>query len=875
MKKHLLIIVALIFGLSNVKAQTIRTVSGTVADSSATTLPGVSVKLRAGADSLATSTDADGKFKFNTSAQKITLTVSGIGYKTQTREFTLANGDVTLQPIIMQYQINILNVVTITAIKPPIIIKQDTVEYNAAAYKVREGSQVEDLLKKLPGVNVDKDGNVEGHGKPITKVRVNGKDYFKGDVQAATQNLPADIVENIQIIDDFGDQANLTGIKTGEPEKILNITIKKNRNKWTQGQATAGAGNDGRYLLRFSGTSFNEGMQIGLIGNLNNNNSNAFNFRGGNGNGGSNANGITTSRSIGLNFRDDLGKKVTLYGNYSFSSRDREATSVSFQQELYRRDTILRNNSSNNNSGGDNHRFDFNLEYKIDTLNYLKVNPEFSYSSNNSLNNSSFTNSFQDSIANNADSVIRGTRLSRNNSTSPSGGINVLYNHRFRKKGRNFSINSGYSYNNNGNQLEDDYITIQDNSPIPLFQQISTNNSTARMYSNLSYTEPIGATTYLELGYNFNRNNNNNTRLNYRVDPETGETTYVDSLSTNYNYQFITNRVSLNLRGVKEKYNYTVGLAAQPTTLEGEFRGNTLTTNTFNWIPTARFVYKFQQRQSFTFNYSGSNNQPNFTQLQPEPDLSNPENRVYGNPNLKPEFINNFSLNYNQFDLKSGNSLFAGLNFNQTNNKIVNNNPRPTLDSTGRLIRETRFVNTDGFYTVNGNYTLSKPFAERKFTVSLNGNLSYNNNITFIEGQRSKNQNYTLTQGVKLRTDIDSIMDTEISTNYTLNSTRFGQQSLIDANIHTWVIGLDGRNFFGKHLILGYNFSKAFNRGYSSSVRANPTLLSAYVEYQFLKRNLANFRFQGFDLFNQNTGLSRTASGNIISESRTNRLGRY
>jgi hypothetical protein len=198
---------------------------------------------------------------------------------------------------------------------------------------VREGSPVEDLLKKLPGVSVDKDGNVTAHGKQVTKVRVNGKDYFNGDVQTATQNLPADIVENIQVIDDYGDQANLTGIKTGDPDKILNITIQKGKRTGKFGQGTVGVGNDDRYLARISANAFKEDEQVSLIGTVNNNNTNSFNLgaggggggRGGRGGGGaagggvSTANGITTNRSLGFNYRNEWGKKITVYGSYSYA----------------------------------------------------------------------------------------------------------------------------------------------------------------------------------------------------------------------------------------------------------------------------------------------------------------------------------------------------------------------------------------------------------------------------------------------------------------------------------------------------------------------------------------------------------------------------
>jgi hypothetical protein len=255
-------------------------VSGTLIDSLGT-VPGMTVKLTSDKDSMVVASDAKGGFSFGAVFSKnFKLTVSGLGYQAFSRRYVMddAKTAIRLDPIKLAVQTNMLGQVNITAAVVPIVVKEDTVEYKAAAYPVRAGSPVEDLLKKLPGVSVDKDGNVTAQGKQITKVRVNGKNYFSGDVQTATQNLPADIVENIQVIDDYGDQANLTGIKTGDPEKILNITVQKGKRTGKFGQGTVGVGNDERYLARVSANAFKEDEQISLIGTINNTNANAFNL---------------------------------------------------------------------------------------------------------------------------------------------------------------------------------------------------------------------------------------------------------------------------------------------------------------------------------------------------------------------------------------------------------------------------------------------------------------------------------------------------------------------------------------------------------------------------------------------------------------------
>ena len=863
-------------------AQQPRDVSGAVTDTLGA-VPGVTIKLISNADSIVTTSDIKGMYRFAAvKAKNFKITVSGLGYQTITRKYTMDadTKPILLAPIKLKIQMNYLGVVNITAVIP-IVIKEDTIQYNAAAYKVREGSQVEDLIKKMPGITVDKDGTVTAHGKQVTKVRVNGKDYFTGDVQTATQNLPADIVDNIQIIDDYGDQANLTGIKTGEPDKILNITIQKGKRTGKFGQATVGAGNDDRYIAKVSANAFKEDRQISAIGTWNNTNTNSFNLgaggsgggrggSGGSGGGGiSTANGVTTNRSAGFNYRDEWGKKITAYGSYSFADRDKLTTSTSQTQNLFQSGAIINNDNSTGRTNNIDHRFGFNIEYRIDTTNYMKISPNFSYNSSNSNNTDVFSNTRKNTL-------ITGNEVALTNSTSPSGGVNVLYNHKFKKKGRNFSINTGVSFSKNTQDLYEQYITQPQDPTTPPYQQIYTNNNSKRANVSLSYIEPVGKSTYLEANYAYNYSNTDNNRLNYRLDPVTQAQTYVDSLSTLYNYQFITNKFGLNIRGISTKYNYTVGLAVQPATLNGESHNFNTSTSTFNYVPTARFIYNFKKNHSLSINYTGTNNQPSFTQLQLQPDFSNPQNRVYGNPDLKPEFNNNISLRYNQFDIASGNSLFTNLSFTSTQNKIVTSTqPLAIAGSVDSTKQETRYLNTDGFYSANGNYAFTKPFANRKYTVTLNGGANFSNNINYSEGQRNQGKNWVFNQGAKLRIDIDSLMDTEISGNYSINTTSYSQSSQISTDAKTWTFGLDGRNYFFNDLVLGYNLTQTINHGFSSTVKANPTLLTTYIEYQFMKNHLAALRFQAFDMFNQNTGVSRMVSGNQIIDTRTNRLGRY
>lgn len=854
-------------------AQRFYQVQGAVQDTSGVPLTGVIVKLHTATDSLTTATDINGLYNFNKVKEaSFSLSARLIGFNEYTNHYAFSSALklIKIPPVHLKEMLRQLKGVNIVDVNP-VKIKEDTVEYKASAYKVREGLPVEDLVKKLPGLTVDKDGAITAQGKPVTKVRVNGKDYFGGDVQSATKNLPADVVENIQIIDDYGEQANLTGIKSGEPTKIINITIQKKKNKGYFGQGTAGAGNEGRFAGRVSANKFNDTQQISLLASVNNTNSNLFNFGDGGGTGG---NGITTASAIGLNYRNDFGKKLTTYGSYSYSKRDNSTQSTSFEQRSFRDFVQFNTDNGQNNSHNSNHRINLNLEYKPDTLNFIKFIPNIAF---NSSNNANF-----DLIRSSKPSVASfQNNNTQSHSTSPDFNAELLYNHRFHKRGRNFNadINIDRSSRNQSRDVNNHTNTKDSTGTLPMDlvqlqnQNIENNNQNTRTNFRANYMEPFSKVSFLELNYSYNNSATHSLRNTNDVDPLTGLPTINTYLSNNYKYNFVTNRVGLNFRVIEKKYNYTIGLVAQPGLLKGESVGKNIYTrnSSFYVIPSARLVYNFTKSKSFTLNYGGSSNEPNFIQLQPVRDSSNLQNIVVGNPYLKTAFTNRLSLQYNQFDIASGNSLFTNISYNATQNQIVTNH----TTSRNSTAQEITFLNTNGFYNINGYYTFTKPFSDRKFTVSINGNANYNNNISYTNSLENIGRNWFLSQGARFRLDLEDIVDADLNATYSYNTTGYSIATTPSTNAKTLNFGLNGRNFFFKNWTLGYDLNKTINNGYSSTIKVNPTILSTYIERRFLKNNLAALRLQGFDLFNQNTGITRNVTSNSIIDSRTNRLGRY
>jgi len=839
-------------------------VSGVVLDTAGLPLPGAVVRLKSATDSVGSSADIDGKFTFAKVKYKaFTLSASFIGYDTFTKQYVISKGNTLhITDIKLKPSSNTLDAVTISG-TPPIKVTEDTVSFNAKAFPVRDGDAVDEVLKKLPGIKVDKDGNVTSQGTPVTKIRVNGKDFFGTDVATAIKNLPAEIIKNLQFIDDYGDQAKLTGIKSGEPEKILNLTIEEDKKKGYFARASAGLGNADRYNTNIRGNSLKGERQISFNGTAAN-----ANMRGGGGD------GITTRNDVGLNYKNEFNSKISADAAYNFNNNKNNTISSTYTQNFLQdanQNAITRLEDARGDAKSDsyNHWFGGNFEYKIDTMNYLKISPNFSYNKNND-DNTSTSLITQDTLS------TRRESNSLNTSNNINLRTNIFYNHKFAKKGRNFTTwgNINYSSGESYRQALNQYINQYTNSTDSLLQNQLNNQDNRNFYLNVgaSYMEPLWKKTFLEFNYSWNRSATNNTKDTYDVDR--GNQVFNPNLSNVYDYQFITNRAGLNYRYIGEKLNYTLGLSAQPALLRGQNLSTGVQTvnRTFNFIPSGRFSYKFSNQQSLDVNYWGRNNQPGFLQLQPITDNSNLQNVVTGNPNLKPEFINSINAHYKQADWSAGKVFIANFSYQRTNNKIVTTKDRVP----GTVNQLTSYINTDGFYTLQGDYDISKPFsADRKFTLGYSGSGRMNNNISFTDGSRIEAKNLSWRQELEFRVDLKDIVNFEIETSYTENLTNYSTDTFTDRRSNRFEYGIEGRNYFFKDLTLGYDFSKQINTGFDNGSVRNPTLLRLYSEYRFMKDNMAAIRIEGFDLLDQNSGISRDVFDNVIVDRQVNRLGRY
>lgn len=885
-------------------------VKGTLIDS-ATIKPienaviGLVVKLNPG-DTSYTFTNDQGQFRFdNVPASGFSIIIRHLGYWPIAKYVPVNKVEkiIDVGSFVMAHDAKLLSEVVVEA--PAIVVKEDTIEYNASSFKTKEGAVVEDLIKKMPGIQVDKDGNVTAQGKAVTRVKVNGKDFFGGDVKTATKELPANIVDKIQIIDDYGDQATVSGIKDGDPDKVMNIQIKKDKNKGFFGRVTAGYGTQDRYQASFNGNYFNNDLQISVLGNSNNTNTSLFNFSGGGNRGatsmmksgmavmsnmggmnnldasafsGGNNNGISTTNSYGFNYRDQWSKRISVYGSYSYNHKNTSQLQTSSSQNFYDTSSYVNNQNINNSTWGNSHRFTFNIEYQVDSFNYLKISPSINYSGNNANNYSVFDYKKFDSTK-----TTDGSNSNLNNSTAPNLALTLLYNHKFRKRGRNFSASVSLGTSNNNSDQDVANLSYQYVPPFAgprnIFQYINQENNNHNYGARFTYSEPLNKYQSIDLSYSHNFNYSRNNRETFNVDSATQAKTLNSILSNDYENDFYNNRIGLSLRTTKKKYNYTIGISLQPVNLQG----NSITKDSAyktirraNVFPIARFVYNFNRTKTLNFSYNGNATQPSFSQLQPVPDQSNQQNITLGNPNLKPSMNHNMNLSFNNFNFISGKVLFTNVSFSTIKNQIVYNN---ISQGAGRQLSIPENVN--GYYNLLGFYVYSKPYKNRKYVISARGTANYNHNINLIDSIRNIGQNWVLSQGLNFEYNYKEILELAAGITYSLNDVHYKNKTgsalttLQNSSSNAWTFSSNMNLNITKTLVLKYDIDYTINTGLASNVSKNQVVMNSSLEQQFFKKKNGILKIEAFDLFKQNSNISRSVTANQIIDSRTNRLTRY
>ncbi|WP_262249181.1 TonB-dependent receptor [Parapedobacter soli] len=883
---HKLLVFAFLFVSLQALAQHQRKeISGLVIDTAGAPLPGVNVRLTTILDTMLAVSGDGGQFHFaNIIGPEFRLSFSMIGYKILDRTYAANFPGSTMQllPVVLPPQRTLLAEIVINRVQP-IVIKEDTVQYNLDAYNIRQNSLLEEALKLLPNVQVRRDGKVIAHGKPISRVQVDSKNFFGGEVLTATRNLPAEFIQSIQVIDYYGDMANATGVKDTEPEKILNIVLKEDSKRIMFGQVTGGGGTQNRYIGSMGLNNFNDGQEFSILGSFNNTNTSLFSYGAPTGGGTRDrgnvdltgmtdpVDGVNTTNSAGISYSDDISDKVSVYGKYTFTNRKNHTVGNSVLTSHFDFYEIVNQEERELVTDNVNHLMAWDVEAQLDSRNYLKISPSISYSTVNSTNHSNDT-------IKNRNIISERVYQASDEVSTPNFDMDILYSRAFDKPGRKFLLNMQGKYSKR-DKLEDinDYfesINAYSGQPVQedaymLSQQINSQNQNRVGRLKASFVEPIDKSSILEIGYEYNYTAIDSRRSVWDTDGGL----FVDSLSVDYAYFFESNRVGLNYQMEQSKrFKYTLGFAVQPLLLQGHMvDADTLIQHrNVNLIPSAGFRFRISEESELSVEYLGTNNQPNFSQIQPIRDLSNSQNIIIGNADLKAEFISRITTRFRQTKMGKNQFFEAQLAFNKIQNKIVTSRSNPTS-----TVQETSFRNSSGYFDARGYYMFSTPVINGDFQLNLNGTTDYVNNISYINDEKNYGRNFIYSQAVQLRFMLEDIIETELNTSYTFNHTRYTLRNSYGINANSFLAGLAAKTYLSDNWAFGFDLSHRLNNGYSPYMNVNPTLLNAYLECTFLPNNMALLRFQGFDLFNQNTGVTHEIIGSDALFTRNNRLARY
>jgi len=866
----------------------VREISGIVKDSTDLGVIGATVSLTSDKDTLKTSTNSDGIFIFkNVKSATYTILVQSIGYA-NSPPMRFKQNDllprIVMDPILLKEQKNTLNEVVING-TPSITYKTDTVEYKASDYVVRKNATVDELLKKMEGMEVGTDGTLVHMGEAVVKAKVNGKEFLGGDIANAIKNLPAEIVDKIQIVDDYGDQAARTGVKDGDPSKILNITTRTDKSVGNMLRMNSSAGNSDRFEAGLFGTRLNGNQQIGVRGNFENTVNGIAGSEGGGG-----GNGTTKNGGGSVSIRDKIGKKIEYNFNYSANGRGtnslNESESLLYStisnQETASTYTLSSSNGDNNTTS---HNLRLEIEAPLDTNNFLRIIPTFKYNSSSNIRHSE---TFQTGLRHQ-------NRVSDNNNTNntPEFGASIFYQHTFTgNRRRNLSLQG--DANNNDYEAEQEqlqkiaYLNDANQSTLDsIVNRIVARKNLRNNYrGSLTYVEPLGKNTQLEFNGQVNYNGYDNTATTRNVTPG-GLSQVIDSLSNIYKYSFTQGRLALNFRygmSSSSKVRFSAGITGVPAVLSGTkvSLGTTINRNSFNVIPIARLEYLWSRQQKISMNYSGNANEPSFDQIQPVRDVTNPQNPVIGNPNLAASFTHTIRADYNNYIANSKLTFNVNMNANFTDNAVIQNNveiqdPGVVLKPGDKpvYITETRFVNMNGAYNFGGNYNISKQLDNRKYNLAFRGRVDYGHRLSLNRQQLNINTLKTFYERLGPRITPNDWLEVEPSISYNHTTSSNSIADFRGYTTKTVALNVEGRFFLWETNIFGYNASKNFVSGIGQNVTKNPFVINFYVEKELFERR-GKITLLAYDILNQNNFLiqEQPVNGGYIN-TKTNPNSRY
>lgn len=863
-------------------------------------------------------TDSKGNFQFsNLTPATYVVKISFTGYEKIEQKIALQASNKDAIPFSIAKIATDLAGVVIVSKAPPVKQKGDTSEFSASQFKVNPDATAEDMIKKLPGLTVGKDGTVTAMGEQVKKVTVDGRDFFGDDATAALKNLPADIIDKIQVFDKLSDQAQLTGFDDGNSIKTVNIVTKSGIKNGQFGRIYTGAGTDGRYTAGGNVSFFKGNRRLSLVGNFNNINlqnfstqdllgvtssgggGGGFGGRGGGGRGGGGGNfggggdnfnvgqssGISKTNAAGINFSNVYGKKLTLTGSYFFNTSNNTNQSLSNTATTIG-DSILHSiQNSNSNSTNTNNRINLRLEYKIDSANSLFIIPSLSFQKNNSASGTT-----SQSFYNLNDS----TNSSISHNTNDRKGYNlrnsILFRHAFPKRGRSLSLGFNTTWTqNDGTGISDASFKFYKNgiasdSATNRFSDNATNGST--IGGNIAYTEPIGKKGQLQIDYTPTVQKNKADQQTFRYDGQ--KYSLFDSTQSNlFDNTITTNNVGVNYRlGQSRDEQLSFGVNFQTSKLESQrtFPTTTSVNQTFsNVLPNLMWRKKLSNVSNIRVFYRASTNFPSINQLQDVVNISNPLSVSSGNPGLKQTYTHFLTSRYSYTNSKTSKSFFANILLQTASDFITNAIYIPRKDS---LIQQnvklqansqfTKPVNLDGYKSLRTFFTYSMPLKFIKTTLNLNAGFSYSNTPGLVNYLTTKTNAYAYNSGVVLASNISEYVDFNLSYSANFNNsntksvTSTSTNKYINQSAGAQVNLLSKKGWFLQNDVSGNTYS-----GLSSGLNQSFWLWNAAIGKKILKKQAGELKLSVFDLLKQNQSISRTITGPVTEDVQTQVLQQY
>lgn len=872
-----------------------------------------------------TLSDNTGSFEFkNISSDSFTLRVSFIGYEDFKQIVGIKDSTVDLGTLFIPKAIKQLGEVIVISKTPPTQQKGDTIQYNASQFKVNPDATAEDMIKKLPGVTVDKQGTVTAQGEQVKKVTIDGRDFFGDDATAALRNMPAEIIDKIQVFDKLSDQAQFTGFDDGNSQKAVNIVTKANMRNGQFGRMYAGYGTDDRYAAGGNMSFFKNNRRISLVGLANNINQQNFSTqdllgvtssggnrggggsggqggnRGGGGNPGGNRggggnfggqgnflvgqqNGISKTNAIGINYSDVWAKKLTITGSYFFNNSNNTNQQIVNQQTIRTGDIYKENSFSQ--SKNYNNRINLRLEYKIDSANSIIITPSLNFQNYKSA--STISANVYDKEGSLASSSNNTTNLS---TSGYNLGNNILFRHSFAKRGRTISIGLNTTANRkNGNSFVvgeyKSYDTASNLVQDSLQNQFARNlNNGYTISTNIAYTEPIGKQGQLQINYNPSYTKSKADQETFRYDIAGQKYSLFDTLLSNkFDNTYTTQNAGVSYRVGDRDKQFSVGLNYQYSNLSSDqqFPQTTTVGKTFsNILPNLQLRRKISPKSSINVFLRTSVNAPSVTQLQNVLNLNNPLLISTGNPDLKQQYTSSLVTRYTFTNTQKGQSFFANLFLQKTDHYISNAvytavHGDSVLASGITLSRGGQFtfpVNLNGYWSVRSFLTYGQPVKFIKSNVNLNAGLTYSKLPGLINDVKTITNNYNYSVGSVIASNVSEYVDFNISYNANFNlikeqpqNNQFSQTAGIQFNL------LSKKGWFFQNDLN----NQSYNYKSSSTPDQSFWLWNVAAGKKLLKDQKGELKLSVFDLLKQNRSITRNVNEVYIQDVQSQVLRQY